>query len=114
MIEKIIFIAIYLFGVLISSASQILLKKSAEKKYSGKIREYLNLNVIIAYTIFFIATLITIFAFKKVPLSMGPILGATGYIFVAIFSWLFLKEKISKKKMLGLAIIVVGILIYAL
>ncbi len=114
MLEKLIFIGIYLLGVLISSASQILLKKSADKKYSSKIKEYLNLNVIISYTIFFIATLITIFAFKKVPASMGPILGATGYIFVAIFSWIFLKEKISKMKMLGLGIIVAGILIYAL
>ena len=114
MIEKILYMGLYLVGVIISAASQILLKKSAEKEYPNKIREYLNPYVIIAYGIFFLATLVSVFAFKKIDASMGPILGASGYIFVALFSWIFFKEKISKLKMLGLAIIVTGIVVYAL
>ena len=105
---------LYLVGVIISAASQILLKKSAEKEYPNRIREYLNPYVIISYAIFFLATLVSVFAFKKIDASMGPILGASGYIFVAFFSWIFLKEKISKMKILGLVIIVAGIVVYAL
>ncbi len=112
--EKALFMLIFIFGVFISSASQILLKKSADKEYPNKIREYLNPRVIFAYTVFFAATLCSITAYKKIPLSLGPILESSGYVFVAVLSYLFLKEKISKKKMLGLSVIIIGIIIYSI
>lgn len=106
------YILIFLCSVLISSISQVLLKSSANKKYDNTLREYLNPKVIIAYGMFFLATLITILAYKYVPLSMGGILEASGYIFVAILSFFFLHEKISKKKILGLGVILIGILVF--
>lgn len=112
--DKLLFSLIFVAGVFISSISQIILKKSAEKEYSNKIREYLNVRVIFSYIIFFGATLCSILAYTKIPLSLGPILESSGYIFVAVLSRLFLKEKISWKKMLGLSIIIIGIIIYAL
>ena len=112
--EKILFALIFLFGVFISSISQIILKKAALKQYDSKIKEYMNPRVIFAYIIFFAATLCSIMAYKVIPLSLGPILESAGYIFVAFMSWLFLKEKISKQKVLGLSIIVIGIIIYNL
>lgn len=112
--EKILFSLIFVVGVFISSISQIILKKSAEKEYPSKIREYLNVRVIFAYIIFFGATLCSILAYTKIPLSLGPILESSGYFFVAVLSYIFLKEKISKQKMLGLSIIIIGIIIYAL
>ena len=112
--EKILFSLIFVFGVFISSVSQIILKKAAQKEYPNKIREYLNARVIFAYFIFFGATLCSIWAYTVIPLSLGPILESAGYIFVAVLSWLFLKEKITKKKMLGLSIIIIGIIIYSL
>lgn len=112
--EKVLFSLIFVGGVFISSISQIILKKSAEKEYPSKIREYLNVRVILAYMIFFGATLCSILAYTKIPLSLGPILESSGYFFVAVLSYIFLKEKISWKKMLGLSIIIIGIIIYAL
>ena len=112
--EKILFALIFVAGVFISSVSQILLKKSAEREYPSKIREYLNVRVILSYMIFFGATLCTILAYTRIALSLGPILESSGYIFVAVLSRLFLKEKISLKKMIGLSIIIIGIVIYAL
>lgn len=112
--EKILFAVIFLFGVFISSVSQIMLKKSAETTYESRIKEYLNPRVIFAYFIFFGATLCSIIAYTVIPLSLGPILESAGYIFVAVLSRMFLKEKITKKKMLGLSIIIIGIIIYAL
>ncbi len=47
------YIALYLFSVFISSVSQILLKRSADQEYENIFKEYLNPNVLIAYTIFF-------------------------------------------------------------
>lgn len=112
--EKIVFSIIFLVGVFISSISQIMLKKSAQKEYPNKISEYLNPAVIFAYIIFFGATLCSIWAYTVIPLSLGPILESAGYIFVAVLSWLFLKEKITFRKMIGLSIIIIGIIIYSL
>ena len=112
--EKILFSLIFIFGVFISSVSQIILKKAAQKEYPNRIKEYLNARVIFAYIIFFGATLCSIWAYTVIPLSLGPILESAGYLFVAVLSWLFLKEKITKNKMLGLSIIIIGIIIYSL
>ena len=73
----------------------------------------MNPLVIPAYVLFFGCTLITMYALRVVPLSMGPVLEASGYIFVAVLSRIFLKEKISGRKALGLTAIIAGILIYA-
>ena len=101
-------------GVFISAIAQIILKKSAGKEYESKIREYLNPYVIIAYAIFFGATFCTIYAYKGVPLSFGPILAASEYVFVAVLSKIFLKENINLKKFIGLSVIIAGIIIYSL
>lgn len=112
--EKILFALIFLLGVFISSVSQIILKKSSQIEYGSKIKEYLNPRVIFAYIIFFGATLCSVWAYTVIPLSFGPILESAGYIFVAVLSWLFLKEKISFKKIIGLSVIIIGIIIYSL
>lgn len=105
---------IMVMGTLISAVSQIMLKKSAKKQYSSKLKEYLNPLVIIAYGLFFGTTFISMYALKAVPLSMAPILEASGYIFVAILSYIFLKEKMTKKQLLGMGLILVGIAVYSL
>lgn len=105
---------IYVFSVFISSVSQIILKKSADKKYDSKLKEYLNPLVIIAYGIFFLATLVTIYAYKGIPLSLGPILETTGYLWISLLGYFILKEKISRRKILGLAVVVIGIFVSCL
>ena len=109
-----IYSGIYILGVIISALAQILLKKSADVERESKLKEYLNLKTIFAYGIFFGATLCTVFAYKYVPLSMGPILGTTEYVFVAILSYYLLKEKISKKKLIGLITIIIGVLVFSI
>lgn len=105
---------IYLLGVVISAIAQVLLKKSANKQRKNKIEEYLNLKTIFAYAVFFVATLLTVIAYKYVPLSMGPILGTTEYLFVALLGHFVLKEKISKRKFAGLLTILLGVLIFSI
>ncbi len=112
--ELSIYSLILVSSALVSSVSQIMLKKSAQKEYPSKIKEYLNPLVIIAYILFFCTTFISMFALKIVPLSMAPILEASAYIFVAILSYIFLKEKMTKKQLLGMILIIIGILVYSL
>lgn len=109
--QLLVSIIIFLFSVFISSVSQIILKKSSGKVYDSKIKEYMNIYVLSAYTIFFISTLITIYSYKNLPLSLGPVIEASGYFFIAVMDRVILKEKISKRKILGISVIISGILI---
>lgn len=106
--------AVLLFSVIISNISQILLKKSAQKKHGSLIKEYLNPYVITAYTIFVIATLTTIYAYKGIPLSWGAVLDSSGYFFISIFGMLFLGEKITYKKVISLCVIIAGIIVFSI
>lgn len=108
-----IYAGFMLIGTFISSIAQVLLKKEAERPHESIIREYLNPRVIIAYIIFFAATLLGIYAYKVIPLSMGAILEATNYIYVTVFGAVFFKEKISGMKLIALALILAGIAVYA-
>lgn len=109
-----IYSSLLLFGTFISAISQVLLKKEAVKDHSSKLQEYLNFPVIFAYTLFFLATLLSIFAYRVVPLSFGPVLESTSYIYVTIFGILIFKEKINAKKIVALVSILIGIIIYSL
>ena len=103
---------ILFLSVFISAISQILLKKSALKKWKNPLREYLNLYVITAYTIFFTAVFLDLLALRKVNLSLVPVAEASSYIFVIILSRIFLKEKLSKLKALAILLIMTGIILF--
>ena len=105
-------VCILLFSVFISSVSQILLKKAANRTYESPLKEYLNPLVIGAYGMFFCSVILTMLALKNVPLSMSPILESTGYIFVSVMGYFFLKEKFTKRKLAGFALILAGVIIF--
>lgn len=102
-----------LVGVFVSSVSQVLLKKSAMRPHPNAVREYLNPLVITAYAIFFGATLMNVLAYRGIPLSLGPVLEATSYLYVTFFGVTIFHEKLSRKKVLALGLILAGIAIYA-
>ena len=108
------YLLIWLFSVIISSFSQVLLKIAANKTYPSRIREYLNPIVICAYGIFFLSTLLTMYALRVVPYSYSPIVESTSYIFIPVFGVLMLKEKISRRRLLGIGIMLIGIIVFAL
>ncbi len=103
---------ILLVGVFIGSVSQVMLKKAALKKHTTVIKEYLNPLVITAYILFFGTTLLSIFAYKVIPLSLGPVLESTSYIYITFFGTVVFKEKLNKQKIFSLILIIGGILVY--
>lgn len=109
-----LYIAIFISASLISAVSQILLKTAARKEYSSWIYEYLNVRVIVAYVIFFAATLITVYCYKVLDLSLGAMLEASGYVFVTILGRLILKERVTMQKLAGMALVILGVIIVAL
>lgn len=111
--QLILYAGIMLLGVFISSIAQVLLKKAAQKQYDSVLQEYLNWPVITAYAIFFAATFLSIYAYRVVPLSMGPILEATGYLWVTLFGVTIFHERLDKWKLAALALIIGGIVVYS-
>lgn len=107
-------VCLLLLSVFISSVSQIILKKAADKTYESTLKEYMNSMVIGAYGLFFCSVILTMLALKHVPLSMSPILESTGYIFVSVMGYIFLKERFSRRKLMGFALILAGIVIFNL
>ena len=105
--------SLILIGTFISAVSQVILKKAAQKTYKSWIFEYLNPMVIIAYSIFFSATILSIMAYKGIPLSMGPVLEATSYIYVTFFGVKIFKERITPQKIAALLLIICGITVYS-
>lgn len=105
---------IMLFGTFFTALSQIMLKKSSSIKYKNKIREYLNLRVILAYIIFFAVLMLNTWCFTKIDLKYGSVIDTASYIFVLVLSYLILHEKISKGKLVGNLFIIAGIIIYTL
>ena len=107
-------VCLLLLSVFISSVTQIILKKAADKTYESTLKEYMNPMVIGAYGLFFCSVILTMLALKHVPLSMSPILESTGYIFVSVMGYIFLKERFSRRKLMGFALILAGIVIFNL
>ena len=102
-------------GVLIASISQILLKKSALANVDSTSfkAQYINKLVIGGYALLFIAMLIPLYVYRFIELKYGAVIESLGYVFVMILSSLILGEKITKKRLAGNVLIILGIALFS-
>ena len=99
-------------SVVVASLSQILLKKSAEKSYQSLLREYLNPWVISGYGLMVVSTLLTVGGYAGLEYKNGAVIESLGFMLVMLLSRLFFREKITKKKLIGNALILLGIAVF--
>lgn len=104
----------YMFGVFIASVSHILLKSDANEKFIGNRNKYINVKVLVAYGLFVLSMLIGNVAMRKIQYKYGTIIESMSYFFVLIGSRIVFKEKITKRRLSGVSIIAVGIIIFML
>ena len=114
MSELIIYSSVLLIGVFIAAVSQVILKKESMVEHESLSKEYMNTKVVFAYVLFVGTTFLSIFAYKVVPLSMGPILEATSYIWITVFGVFIFKEVITKIRLLALILILCGIIVFSI
>lgn len=112
--DMIYYYLLALLSVSIASFSQIVLKKSALKKYDSMIKEYWNPYVIVGYGMLFLSMILTIIVYSGLEFKIVPVLETMGYIFVMILSLLFFQEKITMKKAVGTILILAGVIIFNL
>ncbi len=108
------YVILMLLGQLIASASQILLKISSGKKYDSFIREYLNGFVILGYGMLVISMLISIICYNGLDYMQVVVMEPLGYIIVMFLGRMVFREKITGRKLLGMALILGGIFVYYL
>ena len=102
-----------LLGTFISSISQVMLKKSANRTYPSHLREYLNPLVITAYTMFAAATLLSVTAYRTLDLSAGAVLECSGYLYITVFGAVLFGEKVTRRKLAALMLIAAGTVIFS-
>lgn len=99
-------------AVFVSTASQIFLKQQADTTVKkGFIWKFLNVRVIVAYGLLFLSLALNQVALIHVPVSVLPCITATSFIWIFLFGALILKERPSRRKVLGVIIILFGIAI---
>ena len=101
------------FSTLISSISQVFLKKSANRAYKKRIQEYLNPLVFFAYFLFVLSAIMTMVSYKVVTVSVGAMLETSSYVFVFLFDMLFFREKATFQKVLAIFLIILGVAVAA-
>lgn len=103
---------IFVLSSTVAAFAQILLKKGAMKKYDSVIREYLNVHVISGYALMFIGMLLGVIGYRHVEYKNGPVMESVGFFMVMLLSRAFFGEKITKRKVLGNVLILLGILVF--
>ena len=108
------FFLLMLLSAAITAFSQIILKVSANKKHTGVIFEYINPYVICSYICYFGVLALNVFIYTKIDYRFGVVTNSMASILVVILSKVVLKETITLKRVIGNALIVIGICIFSL
>lgn len=104
---------IVILAVFTAACAQMLLKKGATIQYPNIVRQYLNPWVIGGYTIMGLVMLVNIWAMSRgVLLKEVGIIEALSYLFVPCLSWMIFKERLSWLKIVAIAIIMCGIVVF--
>ena len=98
----------------ITAFSQIILKKSANKKHKNIIFEYLNPYVLCSYICYVGVLVLNVFIYTKIDYRFGVVISSMSIVFVMLLSNIILKETITKKRIIGNMIIVCGIMVFVL
>jgi drug/metabolite transporter (DMT)-like permease len=112
-------------GAGISAVSQLLLKISANRNSAGgsggaaggsflqRFRaQYLNPLVIGGYALLFVAMVIPLYALKFIDMKFAAIFESLGYVFIMVLSAVVLRERITRRLVLGIVLIVAGVIVF--
>ena len=114
MAEKGIYVLAMLGAVSMSAASQMLLKKAARTEWPSALREYLNVWVIGGYGLLVLSMLSVIFACRGLEVKNIPVLESLGFPLVMLLGRVFYGEKLTRGKLIGMGLILLGILVFYL
>lgn len=105
------YVLVVVMDFVAAMASLFFKKASSSDGFLGMLR---NLNLYIGGFLYVIAALFNIYILRYLDYSVVMPLGSITYVWTMILSFVILKEKISRKKILGVACIIAGAVCVAL
>ena len=106
-------IGLVVFATIIGSVGSLYLKK-ASKHFRFSFSGIFNFELMFGVSIYFLATLVFISALRKGNLNVLYPITSLSYIWVALLSVRFLKEKMNYLKWGGIFLIVFGVIVITL
>ena len=104
---------IVILSVFLAACAQMLLKQGARQQYATWWRQYMNAWVIGGYAIMFGTMVMNIFAMSKgVQIKELSIIESMSYLFVPTLSFVIFKEKLTWRKIIAIAIITTGVIVF--
>lgn len=106
-------IGIYTISGIVAALSQLILKYAALKP-NGKtgIMQYIDARILVSYTMLFGTVFLNMIAMRYMPYKFAPVLSSMSYIFVLLLGKFVLHEEIGNKKMIGILLIFLGMLVF--
>ena len=99
------FILLLIMTLLGAFASLFLKKTSEADSFLGLLQ---NINLYIGGSLYFISAVLNVFILRYLDYSVVLPLTSLTYIWTMILSYMILKEKITKKKIAGVVLILIG------
>ena len=98
-------------AVIIASASQVVLKKKASNAPKNFFKKFLNGPVILSYLLLFLSMTLNSLALRRMEMSVLPCITATSFLWIMVLSAIFLGEKTTRRKVIGVTMILIGVLV---
>lgn len=98
--------ALLIVMTLLGSVAAFFLKKASD--YKNIIELIKNINLYIGAGLYLLSAIINIVVLRFLDYSMVLPLTSITYVWTMIISYLFLKEKVGIKKLIGVSFIVIG------
>ena len=83
-------------------------------RIKGFIFEYINPYVSFSYLCYFGVLVLNVFIYTKIDYRFGVVINSLSSLFVMILSRVLLREVITKRRIYGNIIVVIGILVFTL
>ena len=107
------FYILVILSVFAAACAQMLLKQGARRNYAGFWYQYLNPCVIGGYAIMACSLVLNIFCMSHgVQVQEVSVMESLSYLFVPCMAFMIFKEKITRRKVAAIAIIIIGVIIF--
>ncbi len=108
-----IYYLLALASIVINGLGQVMLKAGA-RPGGTFLGAYLNRSTIAGYALFLAVVVMSTYALLGMELKTLYAIASLNYAVVLLLSWLLLKEKLTRSKVIGAGLVVAGIIIFNL
>jgi multidrug transporter EmrE-like cation transporter len=107
------YIVVFLVGVLLASIGQVLMKIGATRTLARSVfASLLNPYTVVGYVLMLSSTVTSTVALKVLPLKVTVSLLPLGYIVVVLLSLAILGERMGRRRVWGMVMILIGVVLF--